>query len=257
MTVYEKISIILSIIAIIIPTIVIPVLNYFYIKVFKLPKLKHHITGRAQLYFNLSGSYIRIDGVYEAQRNSTTIKNVTLQITRNTDNQKLNLQWSTFVSPVNQQLLGNFASTLETAHPFRIEKDSVVCAFVEYADVNNSANRTLNPLHNNLSKIAEQLFQTPISFDEAKTKYVDTDEYKILKEEAMNFFYWKIGKYTAEIYTKFENKSTTFTYEFEVNEISKGDLLFNFEEILMSPLYSRYGLSANMKAVTVELREVS
>lgn len=122
MTIYEKISIILSIIAVIIPTIVIPILKYFYIKIFKSPKLKHHITGRSQLYFNLSGSYIRIDGVYEAQRNSTSIKNITLQITRNIDNKKLNLQWSIFISPVNQCLLGNYSSTVETAHPFRIER---------------------------------------------------------------------------------------------------------------------------------------
>lgn len=257
MTKYEKISIILSIIAIVIPTIVIPIFKYCYNKFFKSPKLKHYVTGRALLYFNLSGSYIRIDGVYEAQRNSASIKNAALQITRNADNQKLNLQWSMFVSPVNQRLLGNYSSTLETAHPFRIEKGSIACAFVEYANVNGSADRTLNPLHFKLAQTVEELFQTSTTFDEAKAKYVDTDEYKALKNEAMSFFYWKIEKYTAEIQTKFENKSTTFKYEFEVNETSNSDLIFNFEEVLLAPLYNRYGFQTNMKAVQVELREVS
>lgn len=257
MTIYEKISIVLSIIAIIIPTIVIPILSYFYKKFFKSPKLKHYITGRATLYFNFSSSYIRIDGVYESQRNSASIKNVALQITRNTDEQKLNLQWSSFISPVNQHLLGNYSSTVETAHPFRIESDSIVCAFVQYTDVNGSADRTLEPLHNNLNKIAGQISQPSIPFDEAKSKYVDTNEYKNLKNEAMNFFYWKIGKYTAEIQVKYENKTTTFRYEFEVNETSKNDLLFNFDEVLLMPLYNRYGLQTNMRIVQVEVREVS
>lgn len=256
MSKYEKLSIVLSIIAIIIPTIAIPIFKYCYNKFFKSPKLKHYVTGRALLYYNLSGSYMRVDGVYEAQRNSTSIKNATLQITRNTDNQKLNLQWSMFVSPVNQCLLGNYSSTLETAHPFRIEKDSITCAFVEYADVNNSANRTLNPLYFNLSQTAEELFKASANFDDAKAKYVETDEYKALKNEAMSFFYWKIGKYIVEIQTKFENKSTTFKYEFEVNETSNSDLMFNFEEVLLTPLYNRYRIQTNMKTVQIELREV-
>lgn len=41
--------------------------------------------------------------------------------------------------------------------------------------------------------MAEQLFQTSIPFDEAKVKYVNTDEYKTLKEEAINFFIGKSG----------------------------------------------------------------
>lgn len=141
--------------------------------------------------------------------------------------------------------------------PFRIENDSIVCAFVQYADANGSADRTLNPLHSNLAKTAEELFKTSKTFDEAKAKYIDTDEYKVLKNEAMGFFFWKIGKYTAEIQTKFENKSTTFKYEFEVNETSNSDLIFDFEEILLIPLYNRYGFQTNMKTVQVELREVS
>lgn len=257
MTKYEIISIVLSIIAIIIPTIVIPILSYFYKKFFKSPKLKHYITGRATLYFNFSGSYIRIDGVYESQRNSASIKNVVLQITRNTDEQKLNLQWSSFISPVNQRLLGNYSSTVETAHPFRIESDSIVCAFVQYADVNDSANRTLTPLYLNLVKIVEELSQTSTTFDEAKEKYVATNEYISLKNAAMGFFYWKIGKYTVEIQTKYENKLAIFKYEFEVNETTNSDLILNFEETLLTPLYNRYGLPASKRAVLVELREVS
>lgn len=256
MSKYEKLSIVLSIIAIVIPTIVIPILKYFHNKFFKSTKLKHYINGRASLYFNLSGSYIEIDGVYEAQRNSTFIKKVTLQITRSTDNQKMNLQWSTFISPVNQRLLGNYSSTFETAHPFRIENDSITCAFVEYADADGSANRTLNPLHVNLAKTVEELFQTSTTLDEAKEKYVATNEYISLKNEAMGFFYWKIGKYTVELQTKYENKLATFKYEFEVNETTNSDLIFNFEEMLLTPLYNRYGLPTNKKAVLVELREV-
>lgn len=256
-TVYEKISIVLSIIAIVIPTIVIPILNCIYKKFFKSPKLKHYVTGQATLYFNLSGSYIVINGVYESQRNSTSIKNVSLQITRNIDNQKLNLQWSSFISPVSQQLMGNYSSTVETAHPFRIEKDSITCAFVEYADANGSANRTLNPLYLNLSKTVEELFQTSTTFDEAKAKYVATNAYLALKNEAMDFFYWKIGKYTVEIQTKYENKLATFKYGFEVNETTNRDLIFNFEETILTPLYNRYGLPASKRAVFVELREVS
>ena len=35
-------------------------------------------------------------------------------------------------------MLGNYLQTTEAAHPFRVEADSVACAFIEYSDPSDS-----------------------------------------------------------------------------------------------------------------------
>ena len=97
-------------------------------------KVRYYPTGQATLFFNQSGSYIRLNGVLEAERSAATIKKMSLTLTRKHDDRKLNLVWSCFISPVNQNMLGNYLQTTEAAHPFRVEADSVACAFIEYSD---------------------------------------------------------------------------------------------------------------------------
>lgn len=122
MTEYEKIAIALSTIA-----ILIPIIQWAWKKWDVKAILSFHPTGRIMLFFNQSGSYVRFDGVYEAERKPITVKNISLKITREKDEHIYNLSWSSFISPVNQNITGNLVQTTEAAHPFRIEADSVVC----------------------------------------------------------------------------------------------------------------------------------
>ena len=71
MTFYELLAIVLAAIA-----IIIPIGQAAYKKWFITPKLCFFPTGRALLFFNQSGSYIRIDGVYEAENKPITIRKI-------------------------------------------------------------------------------------------------------------------------------------------------------------------------------------
>ena len=152
MTVYEKWALILSAIA-----IVIPFLQAAYKKWIATAKVKFYPTGQATLFFNQSGSYIRINGVIESERSSATIKKMSIVLTRKRDDRKLNLVWSYLISPVNANMLGNYVQTTEAAHPFRVEADSVACAFVEYSDPSDSSGIKIRKICTDLIPLMTQI----------------------------------------------------------------------------------------------------
>ena len=125
-TVYELIALILSFIA-----IMIPIVQWAWNKWIVKPILKLLPTGKINPYFNRSGSYLGIESVYEAINKPITVKHIALKIVRCRDEKKLNQVWSSFWSPITQRFSGNYSSTIEGAHPFRIEKNSITTAFTE------------------------------------------------------------------------------------------------------------------------------
>lgn len=156
MSKYELYSLIISIIAIAI-SILVPLGKWIYIKIFLAAKIEYYPTGEATLFFNQSGSYIRLNGVIESKRKAATIKKMRIGLTRKLDDRKLNLAWSYLVSPISQSMLGNFVQTTEAAHPFRVEADSVACAFVEYSDPSDSAGIKIRRICNELSPLIQQM----------------------------------------------------------------------------------------------------
>ena len=97
MTFYEFLALCLSVLA-----LILPLIKTVYKTWIQQPKLKFLPAGRTYLYFNQSGSYIRIDGVYEANVKPVSVKNIAIKIVRQKDDRVLNLSWGTFISPVNQ-----------------------------------------------------------------------------------------------------------------------------------------------------------
>ena len=98
-TVYELIAIALSTIALIIP--LIKNIYHHFIKKLKVDFLP---SGMITLFHNRSGSYISLGGVYEVKNKSTTIKEITAKVFRQSDNATLSLIWSTFPSPIYRKL---------------------------------------------------------------------------------------------------------------------------------------------------------
>ena len=94
MTKYEKISIVLAIAALVI-SVLVPLVQWIYREKRK-AVLKYYPTGHAFAYCNLSGSYIRIDGVFEALKRAISLKKVSISIVRKKDEKKLNLEWFKF-----------------------------------------------------------------------------------------------------------------------------------------------------------------
>lgn len=247
MTFYELLAVILAAIA-----IIIPIVQAIWKKWFKKAKLNYISNGKAKLLFNQSGSYLQIDGVYEAINKPISVKKVTVQINRQKDDAKLNLLWSSFRSPVYQNIAGNALQTTETAHPFRIEEDSIMCAFIEFADVFDSFGKTFmqetKPLFENIVRIRKD-------YAEALSEYQSLEEYKKAKSIIEKEFFWNIGQYRIEIETFYKNESVKYSFTFSISESDYRQLKSNIDESLVSPLKDRYAIMRNYQWADIELKE--
>lgn len=254
MTKYETISTIISIIAIVL-SILIPLVQWVWKRCIITAKVKYYPTGQATLFFNQSGSYIRLNGVLESERKAATIKKLSIVLTRKRDDRKLNLIWSTFISPVNQSMLGNYVQTTEAAHPFRVEADSVACAFVEYGDPSDSSGKKIRKICSDLVPLLMQIAQNH-PYDEALAVLSKTPEYIDAKNSVLSDFYWEIGKYAVDVSVEYDKRKTkTFSFDFTVSEQDYNDLRNNIEESLVARLKDFYSLRCAFKMPMVELFE--
>lgn len=251
---YETITTVLSIIAICV-SILIPLVQWVYKKWIATAIVKFYPTGQATLFFNQSGSYIRINGVVESERSAATIKKMSIVLTRKRDDRKLNLVWSYLVSPVNQSMLGNYVQTMEAAHPFRVESDSVACAFVEYSDPSDSSGKKIRRICDNLNSTISHI-STNHSFSDALDKLSKTPEYLDAKNELLNDFFWEIGKYSVAVSVEYDKRKTkTFSYGFTVTEQDSMDLRSNIDESLIIKLKECYRVPRSFHSPLVEITE--
>ena len=250
MTFYELLAIILAI-----ASIVIPFIKWIWKKWITKPKLNHLITGRAFLFINRSGSYMQIEGVYDAKNKSILIRKIKLKLLRKKDDKSLNLLWAAFISPINQRFVGTFASTTEMVHPFRIEQNSMVAAFTEFSDWFNSSERTFQPYYENLMKEASKLVSKNYNYDQALDEYTKADTYEKALSALQKELFWEIGKYRATLQVDYDHKTTNFIYEFEINAETSDLLSHNVKETLIAPLKDVYKVPYSFKSVQVELRE--
>ncbi len=256
MSKYETISTVLSIIAIVL-SILVPLAQWVWKKWIMTAKVKYYPTGQATLFFNQSGSYIRFNGVLESQRKATTIKKMSLVLTRKRDDQKLKLVWSFLISPVNQNMLGNYVQTMEAAHPFRVEADSVACAFVEYSDPSDSSGKKIRKICLDLSSSMLQISQSP-SYEEALSAFSKSPEYIDAKNSLLSDFYWEIGKYTVDVSVDYDKrKAKTFSFDFTVSEQNYTDLRNNIDESLIIKLKEYYRVPRAFNSPIVEVSETN
>lgn len=250
MTFYELVAIILAAVA-----IIIPIAQTIWKKWFVPAELNYYPTGRAFLFFNQSGSYIRIDGVFESERKSISIKKVKIKITRERDELKLNLAWSSLISPVSQSVNGNYMYVMEAAHLLRLEANSFTCAFIEFGDAFNAFGKTFNTNAAPLFKQIDTLGKTYKSYDEASAVYKNTPEYLHAKEIIRREFFWEIGKYDIDIEVYYNDEIKHFCYSISVGELESSLLKNNIDESLLSPLKSHYDVKLNYYTPTIELKE--
>lgn len=255
MTKYETIATVVSIVAVSL-SILIPFVQWAWKKLVMTANVKYYPTGQATLFFNQSGSYIRLYGVIESKRSATTIKKMSLVITRKRDDHRLNLVWSYLISPVNQSMLGSFVQTTEAAHPFRVEADSVACAFVEYSDPFDSAGIKIRKTCSDLIPVIQQAVSGH-SYDEALELFCKSPEYLGAKNTLMSDFFWEIGKYSVVVTVEYgKGKTKTFSYEFTVTEQNSMDLRTNIDESLIAKLKEHYRVPWAFKLPLVEISEV-
>lgn len=254
MTKYEVSALVLSVVA-----IVIPIVQWIWRTWIIKPVLRFYPTGRAYLFINKSGSYMRIDGVYEALRKPISIKSASVLVKRKKDGAALNLQWSSFLNPANQQIMGAIASASEIAHPFRIDANNVCCAFTEYADFFNSSYKTLQPyfdrLQSDIGSIMRLVGEGAQYLDVCR-EYRELPSYKAAREAMFKEFFWEIGKYEIILtvcYNAREKKE--FRYAFEVSGETRNLLVQNIGIIMESILNDYMRRTYTFNPVQVEVTE--
>lgn len=248
MTIYEKWALALSIIA-----IVVPFVQWIWRRWLIKPELNYYPTGRAFLFTNKSGSYIQIEGVFEALRKPISIKNISLSVVRKKDGASLELRWSSFLNPANQRIMGAVTSISETAHPFRIDADSVTCAFTEFADFYNSSYKTLQPYFDANIEELNKIISEKQNDTDVYTFYSSSAAYKNAIEALHRENFWEISKYEIIMDVEYGSNHKKFKYSFEVSRELTNDLQANMRETIDSCFKDVYNKPYNFKICQVEL----
>lgn len=250
-TTYELIAIIISVIA-----LLVPVVKWIYDKLIKNLKFDFLPSGMITLYHNRSGSYISLGGVYEAKNKSTTVKEITATIIRKSDNATLPLVWSTFPSPVYRSIAGNYETSFETAHPFKVEADTLVPVFVEFSKAETNADEETNEI---LAPVVQAssviLAQSDMNVALADANVKQLNEYNDAKLALNDVFFWKTSKYELVISTQHGNSTLKKTYNFELSIEDSNKLRENIDNLLIAHVANHYRLSLNINSVRKSFKE--
>ena len=220
MTKYEKTSVLLSIAAISI-SILVPLVQWLYREKRK-AILKYYPTGHALAYCNLSGSYIRIDGVFEALRRAVS-----------------RLQ----------------ASAEELAHPFRIDADHVACAFIQFNDPSDSAGKTIKSEYDKLIEDCRLIRLAETDYNKAVLLLKSKDSYKKVKTVIEKELFWKIGEYRATVVVKYADSEESFPIKISVSETQYAEFLAGIEEVSIIQLKNIYGIQGNYQPVLLDIKD--
>ena len=252
MSKYELISLVISIIAIIIPFV-----QWIWKVIFQKPKIKYYPNGKAKLFFNQSGSYLRINGVIEAINQPVSIKKIEVSVLRKSDSKTMNLTWSSFISPMVQSFIGNYSQSAETAHPFRIDKDSIACAFTEFSDESNCSWKRINLNTKDLYDSIQAIKQANPNYEDGLNVYKNSSLYLTTKQNISKEFFWEISKYDLKIVISYLNKAKEYKYKIEVNTNDNISLTQNIDELLLYPLKKEYSINPFFNTIEVELEEIN
>jgi len=196
---------------------------------------------------------MQIEGVFEAKSKPISVKNITLKVLQTKDDKVLNLRWSTFTSPVSQRIVGNYSSITETAHPIRIDADSIICAFIEFADFYESFSKTFQPYYDALVQQTDKINPLNVSYEQAYQMYTLSEPYKIAKSLLDKELFWEIGQYETTLDAEYGKEKVQFLYKFSVNADDYKRIKTNLVETLLKPLKDLYGKPLAMQTVQVEL----
>lgn len=167
----------------------------------------------------------------------------------------MNREWSFFISPINQSMLGIVGRITEAAHPFRVEKDSIACAFIEYNDPLDTQGIKIRKV---CSDLQEKILECVNGCDyiEAVSKLKKKQEYLSAKNRLMDDFFWTPGKYSLDVSLEYDKgKEITFPFEFYVSEQNYNDLLMNIDESLITQMKLHYNMKYAFRAPLVEIKE--
>ena len=233
--------------------IAIPIVQWAWHKWIVRPVLRHIPTGKLYPCFNAAGSYLRIESVYEALHKPITVKKISLRVTRLRDDLKLNQKWYSFPSPVTQSSNDNFYVSSESAHPFRIERNSVVTAFTEFEDPDHLLPTFLTKNDGQKNIFIKKCIDENMDYSKTLKKFKEQNFYKETRDFLVKCFFWEKGKYKIEIIVKYEEKEKIFSHNFEIGEIEYDKLMNNLNETCISPVKKAFNQALNLQWITLQL----
>ena len=143
--------------------------------------------------------------------------------------------------------------TMESAHPFRIEADGIMCAFVEFADPFDSFGKKFKSCTEDLFNSIPDLRKECPDYLTASHCYKAKDEFIKAKSILNQEFFWEIGEYQIEIIVLYGKKQKTFSYAMSIGESQHNTLLPNIDESLLSALKGAYGINGGCSCAIVNL----
>lgn len=246
---YEFLALVISIIALLVPLFV-----YLWKKFVQKAKLNYYPNGSIELFFNLSGTYVRFFGTLRAENKPVIVEKIKLKITRKKDNTERNLLWSSFISPYTQSLGNNFVFTSESIHAYFVDTKNVACAFLEFADPAQSVYKEYNNTVQQYSSEIKEIISNN-DYNTAIHLYEKTQCYKELGKILDKDFFWEIGKYSLELIFEYGNTSKKYFYNFSIGEVEKKLMKNNMNETLLSPINEIYKIMGNYKNCKIELNQ--
>lgn len=251
MTTYELVAIILSVLA-----LIIPALKWVYDKFIKRLRIDFLPSGMITLLHNRSGSYITLGGVYEAKNKSTTIKEISAKVIRRSDNATLSLLWSVFPSPVFRSVAGNYETTFETAHPFKVEADTLAPAFVEFSNTTANMAEISDGILYPVVNASTAILSTPtLTVPIADSAVRSLSEYNNAKLMLNEHFFWKADTYELVLTTVHSKGTFDKRYEFHLSSDESGSLRSNIDNLLVIHVANHFRMSLQMKSVMKKFNE--
>lgn len=250
-TAYELIAIILSILA-----LAVPAISAFYNKFIKRLKIDFLPSGMITLYYNKSGSYISLGGVYEAKNKATTIRDISAKVIRRSDNSTLSLTWSSFPSPIYRTVAGNYETSFETAHPFKVEADTLAPSFVEFSNTTDNVDEISNNILRSLVSASMPILNQPnISLLQADSSVKALHEYDEAKYALNDYFFWKPGAYDVILTTVHSKGSFDKEYEFQLTNEESASMRHNIDNLLVIHVADHFRMSVPMNSVKKDFKE--
>ncbi len=245
MTEYEKYALILSAIAILF-SIGIPITTYLYKKWLK-AKLLFFPASTISLYFNKSGSYVRVGGTLESQNAPATIKNIEVDVVRLKDRAELKLEWSTFISPISQYVGTNPIRTQEIARAFKIYTDNLAPFFIEFSYKDRKKTEKLVNIFYEIETELSKFSTYPIGdkqneFEEVKKEILGSDAFKNNQSELIRNLFWEEGAYELVLKILYNNDIFIKRYIFDISKNEFKQFEQNVETTILFDLYSNYNI---------------
>lgn len=213
-------------------------------------KLNFIPSAMITLYFNKSGSYVSLGGVFEAKRKSAIVKDLSVKIHRQSDNAELSLTWSTFPSPVYRRVAGNYESSFETAHPFKVSADSLEPIFVEFANDENVDKRIQDVINSTSSICSAILSQPNITLPEADSAFKISNEFQNARISLNDDFFWKQDDYVLELTAIYnEDKVCSSQYCFSLSLDESNLLRDNITRLLIQPIGNHFNMTVSVNSV--------